>query len=94
MHQMCLVAKNLITREFEPDFVCVLDQLACLFLCTVLLGGLSDHLKEIKRCRRLIMIGCGTSYHAGVAVSFCIFCPEHNGGHFIVFIEENYEKIR
>ncbi|XP_051956174.1 glutamine--fructose-6-phosphate aminotransferase [isomerizing] 2 [Xyrauchen texanus] len=34
---------------------------------TVLLGGLSDHLKEIKRCRRLIMIGCGTSYHAGVA---------------------------
>ncbi|XP_048022006.1 glutamine--fructose-6-phosphate aminotransferase [isomerizing] 2 [Megalobrama amblycephala] len=33
----------------------------------VLLGGLSDHLKEIKRCRRLIMIGCGTSYHAGVA---------------------------
>ncbi|XP_057216922.1 glutamine--fructose-6-phosphate aminotransferase [isomerizing] 2 [Triplophysa rosa] len=34
---------------------------------TVVLGGLSDHLKEIKRCRRLIMIGCGTSYHAGVA---------------------------
>ncbi|XP_056301911.1 glutamine--fructose-6-phosphate aminotransferase [isomerizing] 2 [Danio aesculapii] len=34
---------------------------------TVLLGGLTDHLKEIKRCRRLIMIGCGTSYHAGVA---------------------------
>lgn len=33
----------------------------------VLLGGLSDHLKEIKRCRRLIIIGCGTSYHAGVA---------------------------
>uniref|UniRef100_A0A8C2G9I8 glutamine--fructose-6-phosphate transaminase (isomerizing) n=1 Tax=Cyprinus carpio TaxID=7962 RepID=A0A8C2G9I8_CYPCA len=34
---------------------------------TVILGGLSDHLKEIKRCRRLILIGCGTSYHAGVA---------------------------
>ncbi|XP_016342623.1 glutamine--fructose-6-phosphate aminotransferase [isomerizing] 2-like [Sinocyclocheilus anshuiensis] len=34
---------------------------------TVILGGLSDHLKEIKRCRRLIVIGCGTSYHAGVA---------------------------
>nr|AAI63281.1 Glutamine-fructose-6-phosphate transaminase 2 [Danio rerio] len=34
---------------------------------TVFLGGLTDHLKEIKRCRRLIMIGCGTSYHAGVA---------------------------
>ncbi|XP_043924872.1 glutamine--fructose-6-phosphate aminotransferase [isomerizing] 2 [Protopterus annectens] len=33
----------------------------------VLLGGLKDHLKEIKRCRRLIVIGCGTSYHAAVA---------------------------
>uniref|UniRef100_A0A2K6FII1 glutamine--fructose-6-phosphate transaminase (isomerizing) n=1 Tax=Propithecus coquereli TaxID=379532 RepID=A0A2K6FII1_PROCO len=34
---------------------------------TVLLGGLKDHLKEIRRCRRLIVIGCGTSYHAAVA---------------------------
>ncbi|KAK2827073.1 hypothetical protein Q7C36_017999 [Tachysurus vachellii] len=34
---------------------------------TVVLGGLKDHLKEIKRCRRLIIIGCGTSFHAGVA---------------------------
>ncbi|KAL7985792.1 hypothetical protein Chor_010958 [Crotalus horridus] len=33
----------------------------------VLLGGLKDHLKEIRRCRRLIVIGCGTSYHAAVA---------------------------
>uniref|UniRef100_A0A673YDA3 glutamine--fructose-6-phosphate transaminase (isomerizing) n=1 Tax=Salmo trutta TaxID=8032 RepID=A0A673YDA3_SALTR len=33
----------------------------------VILGGLEDHLKEIKRCRRLIMIGCGTSFHAAVA---------------------------
>uniref|UniRef100_A0A8C5S8V7 glutamine--fructose-6-phosphate transaminase (isomerizing) n=1 Tax=Laticauda laticaudata TaxID=8630 RepID=A0A8C5S8V7_LATLA len=33
----------------------------------VLLGGLKDHLKEIRRCRRLIIIGCGTSYHAAVA---------------------------
>lgn len=40
--------------------------LVCLF--TVLLGGLKDHLKEIRRCRRLIIIGCGTSYHAAVAV--------------------------
>uniref|UniRef100_A0A673XLY2 glutamine--fructose-6-phosphate transaminase (isomerizing) n=1 Tax=Salmo trutta TaxID=8032 RepID=A0A673XLY2_SALTR len=30
-------------------------------------GRLKDHLKEIKRCRRLIMIGCGTSFHAAVA---------------------------
>ncbi|XP_019940911.1 glutamine--fructose-6-phosphate aminotransferase [isomerizing] 2 [Paralichthys olivaceus] len=32
----------------------------------VVLGGLKDHLKEIKRCRRLILIGCGTSFHAAV----------------------------
>uniref|UniRef100_A0A8P4GKI5 glutamine--fructose-6-phosphate transaminase (isomerizing) n=1 Tax=Dicentrarchus labrax TaxID=13489 RepID=A0A8P4GKI5_DICLA len=34
---------------------------------TVILGGLKDHLKEIKRCKRLIVIGCGTSFHAAVA---------------------------
>uniref|UniRef100_A0A672R602 glutamine--fructose-6-phosphate transaminase (isomerizing) n=1 Tax=Sinocyclocheilus grahami TaxID=75366 RepID=A0A672R602_SINGR len=34
---------------------------------TVILGGLKDPIKEIQRCRRLIMIACGTSYHAGVA---------------------------
>lgn len=35
----------------------------------MILGGLKDHIKEIQRCRRLILIACGTSYHAGVAVS-------------------------
>ncbi|KAI4873525.1 hypothetical protein NFI96_011356, partial [Prochilodus magdalenae] len=39
----------------------------CFDTNTVMLGGLKDHLKEIKRCRRLIIIGCGTSFHAGVA---------------------------
>ncbi|XP_037536446.1 glutamine--fructose-6-phosphate aminotransferase [isomerizing] 1 [Nematolebias whitei] len=34
---------------------------------TVTLGGLKDHIKEIQRCRRLILIACGTSHHAGVA---------------------------
>ncbi|XP_068616905.1 glutamine--fructose-6-phosphate aminotransferase [isomerizing] 1 [Brachionichthys hirsutus] len=34
---------------------------------TVILGGLKDHIKEIQRCRRLILIACGTSYHAGMA---------------------------
>uniref|UniRef100_A0A671WMJ2 glutamine--fructose-6-phosphate transaminase (isomerizing) n=1 Tax=Sparus aurata TaxID=8175 RepID=A0A671WMJ2_SPAAU len=33
----------------------------------VVLGGLKEHLKEIKRCKRLIVIGCGTSFHAAVA---------------------------
>uniref|UniRef100_A0A4W3H1P8 glutamine--fructose-6-phosphate transaminase (isomerizing) n=1 Tax=Callorhinchus milii TaxID=7868 RepID=A0A4W3H1P8_CALMI len=35
--------------------------------CTVILGGLKDSIKEIRRCRRLIIIACGTSYHTGVA---------------------------
>ncbi|CDQ98600.1 unnamed protein product [Oncorhynchus mykiss] len=39
----------------------------CFETNTVVLGGLKDHLKEIRRCRRLILIGCGTSFHAGVA---------------------------
>ncbi|XP_041707317.1 glutamine--fructose-6-phosphate aminotransferase [isomerizing] 2 isoform X2 [Coregonus clupeaformis] len=39
----------------------------CFDTNTVVLGGLKDHLKEIRRCRRLILIGCGTSFHAGVA---------------------------
>ncbi|XP_046901694.1 glutamine--fructose-6-phosphate aminotransferase [isomerizing] 2-like isoform X2 [Hypomesus transpacificus] len=39
----------------------------CFDANTVILGGLKDHMKEIKRCRRLIMIGCGTSFHAAVA---------------------------
>uniref|UniRef100_A0A3Q3JLG1 glutamine--fructose-6-phosphate transaminase (isomerizing) n=1 Tax=Monopterus albus TaxID=43700 RepID=A0A3Q3JLG1_MONAL len=39
----------------------------CFDTNTVVLGGLKDHLKEIKRCRRLIMIACGTSFHAAVA---------------------------
>jgi glucosamine--fructose-6-phosphate aminotransferase (isomerizing) len=33
----------------------------------VTLGGIKDFLPEIKRCRRLIMIACGTSYHSAVA---------------------------
>ncbi|XP_059202320.1 glutamine--fructose-6-phosphate aminotransferase [isomerizing] 2 [Centropristis striata] len=39
----------------------------CFDTDAVILGGLKDHLKEIKRCRRLLVIGCGTSYHAAVA---------------------------
>ncbi|XP_002169890.2 glutamine--fructose-6-phosphate aminotransferase [isomerizing] 2 [Hydra vulgaris] len=34
---------------------------------TVLLGGLVSHMDYIKRCRRLIFIACGTSYHSAVA---------------------------
>jgi len=34
----------------------------------VRLGGLMDHLDEIRRCRRIIVIACGTSYHSALAV--------------------------
>merc|ERR1712212_817225 len=33
----------------------------------VTLGGIKDFIPEIKRCRRLLMIACGTSYHSAVA---------------------------
>lgn len=31
------------------------------------LGGIKDYVAEIKRCRRLMFIACGTSYHSCVA---------------------------
>jgi len=33
----------------------------------VVLGGIKDYLSEIKRCRRLLLIACGTSYHSAIA---------------------------
>ena len=39
-------------------------------LCTflqVMLGGMSDHLDEILRCRQLLMIASGSSYHSAMA---------------------------
>uniref|UniRef100_A0A9J7ZI33 glutamine--fructose-6-phosphate transaminase (isomerizing) n=1 Tax=Cyprinus carpio carpio TaxID=630221 RepID=A0A9J7ZI33_CYPCA len=58
-----------IKRKAGEDPVRVIQtlQMELQQIMKVILGGLSDHLKEIKRCRRLILIGCGTSYHAGVA---------------------------
>ncbi len=35
----------------------------------VVLGGLNSHISVIRRCRRLIFIACGTSYHSALAVS-------------------------
>ncbi|KAL0285181.1 UNVERIFIED_CONTAM: Glutamine--fructose-6-phosphate aminotransferase [isomerizing] 2 [Sesamum angustifolium] len=34
---------------------------------SVLLGGIKDHLKTIRRSRRIVFIGCGTSYNAALA---------------------------
>ncbi|XP_073816042.1 glutamine:fructose-6-phosphate aminotransferase 2 [Musca autumnalis] len=33
----------------------------------VVLGGIKEYIPEIRRCRRLMLIGCGTSYHSAVA---------------------------
>lgn len=34
---------------------------------SVTLGGIKDYITEIMRCRRLLLIGCGTSYHSAIA---------------------------
>ncbi|XP_013110609.1 glutamine--fructose-6-phosphate aminotransferase [isomerizing] 2 [Stomoxys calcitrans] len=33
----------------------------------VVLGGIKEYIPEIRRCRRIMLIGCGTSYHSAVA---------------------------
>ena len=33
----------------------------------VMLGGMSDHLDEILRCREMLVIASGSSYHAALA---------------------------
>ncbi|PVU88342.1 hypothetical protein BB559_004863 [Furculomyces boomerangus] len=33
----------------------------------VMLGGLRNHLSSIRRCRRVVIIACGTSYHSCIA---------------------------
>lgn len=35
---------------------------------TVRLGGLAQYIKDMGRCRRMMFISCGTSYHACIAV--------------------------
>lgn len=37
----------------------------------VTLGGIQEHLSEIKRCRRFLFFAAGTSYHSAIAVSSC-----------------------
>jgi len=33
----------------------------------VVLGGIKDYMNEMRRCRRLLFIACGTSYHSAIA---------------------------
>ena len=39
----------------------------------VVLGGIKEYISDIKRCRRLILVACGTSYNSAIAVSFYLF---------------------
>lgn len=39
---------------------------------TVTLGGLKAYLPVIRRCRRLLFVACGTSYHSCIAVSLTL----------------------
>lgn len=34
---------------------------------SVVLGGIKDYIGDIMRCRRLLLIGCGTSFHSAIA---------------------------
>ena len=38
----------------------------------VVLGGLQNHLKELRRAKRFIITACGTSYHAGLIGKYMI----------------------
>ena len=48
----------------------------------VMLGGIKEFMSEIRRCRRLLFIACGTSYHSAVAVGGKLFFFKlgENGG--------------
>lgn len=38
----------------------------------IVLGGLQNHLRELRRAKRLIITACGTSFHAGVIGKYMI----------------------
>lgn len=42
----------------------------------VTLGGLSQYLSTIRRCRRIVFVACGTSYHSCLAVRRPAACPD------------------
>ena len=39
---------------------------------TVSLGGLKSYLATIRRCRRIVFVACGTSFHSCVAVRYTL----------------------
>lgn len=40
---------------------------------SVNLGGLKSFISTIRRCRRIVFVACGTSFHSCVAVSFVLY---------------------
>lgn len=40
---------------------------------TITLGGLKAYLSVMRRCRRMVFVACGTSYHSCLAVSQILF---------------------
>ena len=36
----------------------------------ITLGGIQEHVNNIIKCKRIIIIGCGTSYHAGLIIEY------------------------
>lgn len=57
---------------------------------SVLLGGLKDHLKTIRRSRRLVFIGCGTSYNAALAARPIL---EELSGTICFFVTNSFENL-
>jgi len=45
----------------------------------IILGGIVNHLHEIRRCRRIVFIACGTSFNSAVAVCFLLVSVNGNG---------------
>ena len=74
---MCIVQKEYILEYYSvvPQVSYLLPR-SCFFVVT--LGGIKEHLSEIRRCRRMLFIACGTSYHSALAVSYCQVQLESN----------------
>lgn len=58
---------------------------------TVLLGGLKDHLKTIRRSRRIVFIGCGTSYNAALAARPIL---EELSGEYSVYFQYDFAAYK
>ena len=48
---------------------CGLELYYVICVAIVTLGGIKEHVDVIRRCRRMLFIACGTSYHSALAVS-------------------------